>query len=316
MVGVAVVASAMLMAGCFEANRKAGPATTRVPPSTTTTTKPFPPPSGWSPSPNDVEPELKQAAADMLGALFSYGIGGGSVAAARARLASLPVEPTVADTAAVLLDPQALGAADVIYPQLGGHTGTRASAMVVTRLRWRLGEVDRAEVRTIDVRLAKRSGVWRIEELASLGGDPPAEKAALSEIAERVLSHPRIELPDSARWDITSGLISDRVLEVMASLADDHEIKVSVLSAGHPLTVFGTSRRSNHIAGRAVDLWWVDGPIYDQRDPGSPLAAVLIRLMEAGVDELGAPFVAQSGRSGGFANLVHQDHLHIAFDRG
>ena len=301
------------LTGCFESTSGGGAATSRAV-VTTTTTAPLAASVPWVPTANEVEPELKQAAADTLSALFSYEVGGGTAEAAAGRLATVPAEADVASEAAALLDPNATGAVDVIYPQMGGFSGGRASAMVVTRLRWRTDGVDRTEVRTVDVRLVREAGVWKVENLASLGGSPPAQDATLSALAQSVLEHPKIDLPDSARWDIRAGLISDRVLEAMTSLADVHEIKVGVLSTGHPLQVFGTGHTSNHIPGRAVDIWWLDGPIVEQRDPNGPLVPVIRKLLDSGVTELGAPFVVEGSRGGAFANLVHQDHLHVGFD--
>ena len=314
LIAVALAGVAVGSVGC--ADRGPGAAQRTPPRPTTTTTAPFPESEPWVATPNEVELELKQAAADTLRALFSYEEGAGTVEAARARLEGLPAEPVVADKAAALLNPAAEGAADVLYPQMGGLTPSRASAMVVTRLRWREGNVDRAELRTMDVRLARRSGVWQVTDLVSLGGSPPATPAALSAAAQRVMGHPQIELPDSARWDIASGLISDRVLEALATLADSHTVRVAVLSTGHPHEVFGTSRTSNHTRGRAVDIWSVDGPVVEQRDPNGPLPAVIRLMLDAGVRELGAPLAVAGNQGASFADALHQDHLHLGFDAG
>ena len=311
---LALLGAAVVSSACLDRGSEAGPPTTRRP--TTTTTAPLPPSEPWSPTPNEVEPELKQAAADTLTALFSYEEGDGTVEAARARLAGVPADASVADKAAPVLKPDAEGAVDVVYPQMGGLTASRASAMVVTRLRWRQDGVDQSEVRTMDVRLIRRSGEWRVEDLASTGGAPPETPATPSAAAQRVLDHPKIELPDSARWDIASGLISDRVLTVMATLADAHAVKVAVLSTGHPHEVFGTGRTSNHTRGRAVDIWWVDGPVVEQRDPEGPLVEVIRQLLDAGVRELGAPIAVAGGQGASFADEIHQDHLHLGFDSG
>lgn len=287
----------------------------RVATSTSTTIAPFPPPVAWNPSPNEVEPQLKQAAADTLTALLTYDSGGGIVDAARARLAGAPADASVADKVVSLLDPDARAAADVIYPQMGGLAGNRASAMVVTRLRWDRAEGGRSEVRTIDVRLVRRGGAWRVEDIASLGGDPVPVPDALPEPARRVLEHPRIELPDSARWDIAAGRVTDAVLVTLATIGDAHDVKVAVLSSGHPIEVFGSAHTSNHIPGRAVDIWWLDGLVVDQRAATGPLRALLERLLAGGVTELGAPFDVDGARGANFANLVHQDHLHVGYDR-
>lgn len=282
--------------------------------STTSTTAPLAAAVPWVPTAAEVEPALKQTAADVLRTLFTYGPGEGTVQAAKARLDLARAGAAVADAAAPLFKPEAQAAADVLYPQMGGLSGGRASAMVVTRLRWREGGRDTSETRTIDVRLARRGGSWRVEALASLGGERPDRPAPLSPVARQVLGHPNIELPDSARWDIEAGRVTDRVLEALRSLGDAHRVKVAVLSSGHPVEVFGTAHTSNHIPGRAVDVWWLDGPVVERRAPDGPLRPVVRRLLDAGVTELGAPFDLDGARGANFANLIHQDHLHIGFD--
>ena len=311
---IVALAAALLAPACRDDRSAAPNEQVAIATTTSTTVPPFAPPSTWKPTPNEVEPELKQAAADTLTALLTYDPGGGVVEAARARLETAPSDVAVADKVAPLLDADDRAAADVIYPQMGGLVGIRASAMVVTRLRWEGNEGRRSEVRTIDVRLVKRSGTWRVEDIASLGGEPVAVPDAASEAARRVLDHPRIELPDSARWDIAAGRVTDTVLTTLATIGDAHDVKVAVLSSGHPIEVFGSSHTSNHIPGRAVDIWWLDGMVVDQRAPAGPLRSVVEQLLAAGVTELGAPFDLDGAGGANFANLVHQDHLHVGYD--
>jgi hypothetical protein len=85
-----------------------------------------------------------------------------------------------------------------------------------------------------------------------------------------VLAHPRIELPDSAVWDIHRGRISDTLLAVMARAADEVDYGVVVLDTGHPWEIFGTDRQSDHTRGRAVDIYRVgDRNVVDDRADGS-----------------------------------------------
>lgn len=312
---VVALTAALTATACQDGRSNTPDKQLRVATTTSTTIAPFPPPVAWNPSPNEVEPQLKQAAADTLTALLTYDSGGGVVEAARGRLASAPADASVSDKVVSLLDPYARAAADVIYPQMGGLAGNRASAMVVTRLRWEGVEGGRSEVRTIDVRLVRQGGAWRVEDIASLGGDPVPVPDPTPEPARRVLNHPRIELPDSARWDIAAGRVTDAVLVTLATLGDAHDVKVAVLSSGHPIEVFGSVHTSNHIPGRAVDIWWLDGLVVDQRAATGPLRGVVERLLAAGVTELGAPFDVDGAGGANFANLVHQDHLHVGYDR-
>lgn len=289
--------------------------TDRKPPTTTTTRVVLAPAAPYVAPLNEVEPELKAAAANVVQKLFSYEVGQGTTTAAVARMQGLPAFADVADKVAPLLDPQAESQADIVYPQLGGFVATSASVMTVTRIRTLIGRDTSSVTRTLDVRLERRSGIWTVTDIASLGGDPVERPPTVSEPARRVLDHRQIDLPDSARWDIHAGRIADRLLTIIADIADQQPVGVTVLSSGHPLTVFGSSRPSNHIPGRGVDLWSIGVPVIDQRGPTGPLRPLIDRLLVEGVTELGAPFDADGAKPANFANLVHQDHLHVAFDR-
>lgn len=281
---------------------------------TTTTVPPLPAALPYAPAPGEVEPEAKTAAASFLQKVLTYDVGGGTVDRARLRLAGMASVPEVADKLAPLLRSGATGEADVVYPQLGGFVTTKASIMVVVRLRTLEAGLVETVTRTFDVRVEIRQGQWTVVDVASLGGDPVPRPSTVSAAAAAVLDHPQIDLPDSARWDIHAGRIHDRVLQVLASIADAQPVGVTVLSTGHPIEVFATTQVSNHIPGRGVDLWKVGLPVIDQRGPDQPLRPLLERLLAEGVTELGAPFDIDGPRGANFANLVHQDHLHIAYD--
>ena len=293
----------------------AGAAQTTEPPTTTTTIPKLDPIVAYSSPVNEVEPELKKAAATTLQALFTYEVGQGTPAAAAQRIAGLPVVPEVVAKAAPLLFPDMAAAADIVYPQLGGLTPSKSSVMTVVTIRTLRGAERSTVTRTMDVRLERRAGVWTVVDLPSLGGQRLERPATLSPAAQRALDHPQIQMADSARWDIYSGKVADRVLEIMASIADTQPIGVAVLSTGHPIEVFGSTRPSNHTSGRAVDLWKVGVPVIDQRDPNGPLRPLVQRLLTEGVTELGGPFDLDGAKPANFANTVHFDHLHIGFDR-
>lgn len=289
--------------------------TTTDPPTTTTTIPKLDPAVPYVAPPNEVEVDLKKAAAETLQALFTYEVGQGTIEAATQRLTGVPALPEVAAKAAPLLFVDVATAADIVYPQFGGLTPTKASVMTVVSLRTLRGSERTTVVRTMDVRLERRAGVWTVVDLPSLGGQRLERPATVSAAAQRVLDHPQIEMPDTARWDIYSGKIADRVLDTMASIADTQPIAVTVLSTGHPMEVFGSTRPSNHIPGRGVDLWKIGSPVIDQRDPNGSLRPLVQRLLAEGVTELGGPFDADGAKPASFANTVHLDHLHIAFDR-
>ena len=136
---------------------------------------------------------------------------------------------------------------------------------------------------------------------------PTAEAASLLASANLVLT-------DLARSDIENGRVDPRVLRILAGAAQVHTIAVSVVQSGHSPFVEGTSRFSNHLFGRAVDIYMVDG------QGVSPMNAtardlVLWLLSLEGPDrpaEVGHPFPDLVG-PGSFSDDAHLDHLHIGF---
>jgi len=315
-----LVLAAAAAGGCRSQGAPADtPAAPTAPPaaeSTTTTVPPLAPPARYRPLPGEPAPEAKQAAADVVQALATFPADAEPVGPARARLAALGVAPAVADGAGALLAPGVEAAGDIVYPQLGGLTPTAASVMVVVTQRRREAGRDSSVARTVDVRLQRSpEGPWAVVALASTGGDPPAAPVPPSEAAAAVLAHPNLELPDSARWDVQAGRVDPRLLELIAALAADRRLAVTVLATGHPRDVFATGRVSNHTVGRAVDVWAVDGQaVVAQRQPDGPVAALARAALAAGVTELGGPWDLDGPGGRSFANTVHQDHLHLAFD--
>lgn len=308
---VLVVAVSVAAAACSNG----GSEPTQAPaPSTTTTTRPrlLAPPL-YAPIPGEPVPELKSLAANYLQALGTYDLGGGTAAAAAVRIQGIATSATLPATD-MLLVPTASSAIEIIYPQLGGLIDDAASIMVV--FRWRLLErgSEVSVTRIADVRLARQAGRWRVSSVESLGGDN-VDPGSPSPIAQAVLANDRIELPDSARWDINAGRISDEVLQVLDDLAVKHTLRVAVLASGHPHNVFATGLISNHTKGRGVDIWAIDGqPVVSLRDPAGPLPALVQELVNAGVTEVGSPFDIDGPGGASFTNTVHQDHLHLAFD--
>jgi hypothetical protein len=205
----------------------------------------------------------------------------------------------------------------VVYAQLGGLTPDAAAVLVVLRQRFRRADgQETVTTRTLDLRLRRARGRWLLEGLASTGGRPAARPSRLSSVARAVLDDPRIQLPDSARWDIHRGAIHPRLLATMRAMAERFPYAVTVLASGHPPNVFGTSRPSNHSAGRAVDVYRVDGTLVIHQAGRAGAAFQLASWLDRrGVSELGSPWVFAGDQGRSFTNTVHRDHLHIGFDR-
>jgi hypothetical protein len=254
-------------------------------------------------------------AANALQAVGTYDAGEGSAAGALKRIGP-DVDPEVVQSASQLLVPDGASSIEIVYPQLGGLTDDAASIMVVYRWRTLVGGSEAQQTRTADVRLARGAEGWRVTTITSLGGDPPAGgPQPLTPSASAVLSNVQIELPDSARWDIQAGRVGDPVLDAMLSLAQTHSMSVTVLATGHPHEVFDTASVSNHTVGRGVDIWAIDGvPVVAQRSDGSISMGIVQELLDSGVTEVGSPWDLDGPGSASFTNVVHQDHLHVAFD--
>lgn len=272
-------------------------------------------PAPYQPLPGEPAADAKRAASDVVQALTTFEASSDPAPVVAAGLAKLGVPSQLVEQARPLLVSGAASAGEIVYPQLGGLNGQTASVMVVVRQRLLEGGSRRAVTRTVDVRLVRKGQGWSVVSIASAGGASP-EPAPLSAAAGLLLASANVILPDSARWDVVAGGIDERVLAVLARLGADHQIGVTVLATGHPREVFATGRLSNHTRGRAVDIWAVDGrPVVEQRDPGAGLATLARGLLAEGVTELGGPWDLDGPGGASFTDIVHQDHLHVGFDR-
>ena len=287
----------------------AAPVPNFSPPTTVVPTTLPPAPPSYEPLPGEPVADAKLAAARAIELLTTYDPSPQPAVQARERLAAAGIRPEIVDAAAELLAPGEWSRGEIVYPQLGGLTETQASVMVVVRQ-------ERANVvasRTIDVRLSTATGAWAVDAIASIGDvlSGPASAPAGSRAAT-VLSLDSLDLPDSARADIASGAVDDRVLSVLEQLGGTHRLSIATIIAGHPTEVFATTRTSNHTVGRAVDVWAIDGvPVVSLRNDPAATQALLRQLLAEGVGELGAPW-ALGGVS--FTDTVHQDHVHIGYD--
>jgi hypothetical protein len=286
-----------------------------------------PPVARYAPLPGEVLPELKQVASDFVQALTTRQPGMAPEDVVVAALAYVSPRLDADRTAAVAapLHEAGVSSGEIVYPQYGGlapdGTGAqRASIMVVVRQRLLSpGGQLTAVTRTCDVRLSRTGarGGWQVTDLLSVGGEPVDRPAGLAPEAVAVLDDPRIELPDSARWDVHAGRVGTPLLSVMSEAAARAPIGVAVLQTGHPVHVFDTRNTSAHTVGRAVDVWRVgDVAVVGQAVVGSPMRAVLDgAFADRRVTQTGSPdgtdLDGPAGRRS-FTNTVHSDHLHIA----
>ncbi len=285
-----------------------------VPP---TSAEPPPFPDPFEPAQNEVQGEAK-----LLGALMAYVITNYEVDSSLTDvLATLPADP--AHLGALALEVQTVhhpgmwSRGTVEYAQLGGHLDGQISIMVVVRQD--LGvegneEPERTETRTMDVRLVRaESGLWAFEEIASTGGQPVEPPADLAPLVAAVVDNPRIDLPESAIWDIYSGHTDHVLLQTMLDLAERSPYSVVVLHTGHPHYVFGTPRLSNHTVGRAVDIYKVESElVIDSHDVTSSVYALSEWLVSrSDIKEFGSPWRFNDAVAHTFTNEVHHDHIHV-----
>ena len=282
---------------------------------TTTTTVPQPPSPGsrYSVQDNEVALEAKQLAAEIVYDLTTYERWDDPLL----RYLAIAGSDGLLDLATAAA-PLTLGGhwsrGEVVYPQLGGLTDDKVSLMTVTRQTVGIGPDPLFSVtRTLDVRLVMGEDGWEFDFLASAGGvfDSLEDLATAHEVA----ADPRIEMADSARLDILSGLISPRLLSLMLEIADITPYAITVMATGHPYHVFETNRVSHHTIGRAIDIHRVgDNLVIDDREPDT-LTRELVQLLwqHPRVVQVGSPWdVDAPAERRAFQNTVHQDHIHVA----
>ncbi len=282
--------------------------------SASTSTSLVPPSEPYKSPPGEPEPELKSAAARFLETLTTFGAGGGEAAATAMRLGSAGYDPALGVQAPGLLAGAEASVGEIVYPQLGGLTSDQASVVTVLRLRRRTKSgCEETVVRTVDVRLT-RGDMWKVTAVASDGGYP-ANQVPPDGQASEILASNRLEMSDSARWDVAAGRIDPRILRLVLDLSATRSLSITVFATGHPMNVFGESSVSNHTRGRGVDIWAVNGVPVAGAQFGSPALDVAAAALAAGVTELGAPWDLDGPGGPSFTNALHADHLHLAYDR-
>lgn len=322
-----------LLAGCAEADSRSGLPGRRSAPPRVAPPPVTPPPPTAPPTPalyqapaGDALPMFKQAAGRFAQGLATYDLDGPTPLASPSA-DYLGGAAELATAAAPLLRSDRWSRAEVEFVQYGGLVpvspqATSGVAMVVLRQVLLSRDGNREVVRrTLDVRLRLEAGVWRIASLASGGGIVVQRPLELAAPAQRVLDDVRLDLPDSARWDIYAGQISPDLLQVMLRLAEVTPLRVTVLKTGHPARVVDGRTAppvSAHHRGQAVDIHSLGGVPVAEASAAVVRSVVAAAVAATEVSQIGAPpgFDLDAGRRRSFTNLVHADHLHIAVRRG
>ncbi len=265
---------------------------------------------------------MKLRAVRLLEAVLAWPPGGRGLAAARARAAALGYDPRLADQLAGLLTTEPSAAVQVVDAQYGGILSASSSVLVVLR-QWLAGTAAASGASgpsgpavtaggtTVDVRLVAATPHWRVTALHPAAPGAPATR--LSSLAAGLLAEPRLRLPVAAHADLRSGTISPGVLSALRGLADRHVIDLSVVKSGHPLYVFGTSRRSDHPPGHAVDIWAVDGKAVVEPANRALVESAMRLGIALGAYQVGGPVDLDGGGSRYFSDNTHHDHIHLGF---
>ncbi len=133
--------------------------------------------------------------------------------------------------------------------------------------------------------------------------------------ARDLLRNPRVVLTPNARADLEAGIVDQRLVSLLAWVAERHTISITVFKTGHSKYTQSGSV-SNHYYGRGADIFIVDGsPVSVTTGPAHRVVLELAGLRGAlRPTELGHPFGAV-GFPGGFTDADHRDHVHIGFDQ-
>jgi hypothetical protein len=131
--------------------------------------------------------------------------------------------------------------------------------------------------------------------------------------ATDLLRNPRVILTPHARADLEADVVDQRLVSLLAWVAQRHTISVSVFKTGHSKYT-RSGRVSHHYYGRAADIFFVDGMAVSS---SSVPARQLVLEIAASTgpmrpDELGHPF-GSIGFPGGFTDADHADHIHIGY---
>ena len=270
--------------------------------------------SPWRPNVGDIEPEAKAHAVRLIEAIGSSPVGHAGLAAAKSRVAALGEAGSLVRQAPSLLHAASGAVIEVIDAQYGGLLADTASVLVAFRQWWANDHVVTPGGTTVDVRLSRLGGQWRVTALHPAQPGPAAVR--LSAVARQVLSSDRIELPPASVADVRSGQVHDKVLNALLTLAKDYSIGVSVIRSGHPKYVFGTNRLSDHPRGRAFDTWRINGhAVVDPATPKKLITGYLEAAAAVGSYNVGGPYQLAGSGSQFFSDATHHDHVHAGFVR-
>jgi hypothetical protein len=177
--------------------------------------------------------------------------------------------------------------------------------------------------------MSSACGLLRQSERASLkapagtsGAPSTATAPAASTLATALAATPQsllatdaIAFAPAAADDISHGVADQRLVSLLAWIAQRHRIVVTIVRTGHAKFVGGTHKISNHWYGRAATISEVDG---EAVGPGSHAAAVLWGELQKAPGairpvEIGSPW-ASASEPRVFTGPDEKATIHVGFD--
>lgn len=180
------------------------------------------------------------------------------------------------------------------------------------------GEADAAASVPEPIRaIAARKEIPRVAAgptASTLAKPVPVSRAPVS--ADTLLANSRVSLSENARADLRNGLVDSRLVSLLSRLAETYQLDISVFSTGHSRFVKGTTKVSNHVYGRAVDITSVNGSEVSATNEAARALAQTLLTIEPFLrpTEVGGPWDVDDTDVVSFADSGHLAHLHVGYD--
>lgn len=141
-------------------------------------------------------------------------------------------------------------------------------------------------------------------------------RPAAGVLAFAVEHHPDLALRPADVSDVRAGRVDERVLATLLALATRHRLGGVGPFTRHNTYVAGTSRASNHVFGRAVDVGAVDGKrVSADNENGRALVLDALTLPhDIRPTEVLSPWELAVGGARSLTDDDHGDHVHLGFD--
>jgi hypothetical protein len=130
---------------------------------------------------------------------------------------------------------------------------------------------------------------------------------------DELLGNKHVTLDADAVSDLKAGRIDPRVVTVLNTLSERHDMTVSAMMSDHDqFTASGSV--SNHYYGRALDISVVDGEAVNPANSAAHDVALSLGKLPEGTrpTEVGSPWDLPG--TSDFTDASHQNHIHIGWD--